>query len=139
MPPMVARDAVEMSTGNHSPVGFSARLRSSSTMPGSTTQRRAGDIEVEDAVEMLRAVDDDRFVDGLPALRRSAAPRQHADAFRAANPYRPFGFLYRARRHYAEWHDLVVRGVGCITAAGEGVELHIADVLRPSAAVPGPA
>ena len=40
MPPMVAREAVEISTGNHRPCGFSARLRSSSTMPGSTTQRR---------------------------------------------------------------------------------------------------
>ena len=40
MPPMVAREAVEMSTGNHRPCGLSSRLRSSSTMPGSTTQRR---------------------------------------------------------------------------------------------------
>ena len=40
MPPMVAREAVEMSTGNHSPCGLSRRLSSSSTMPGSTTQRR---------------------------------------------------------------------------------------------------
>src|SRR5258705_23750 len=39
MPPMVAREAVEMSTGNHKPCGLSRRLRSSSTMPGSTTQR----------------------------------------------------------------------------------------------------
>jgi hypothetical protein len=39
MPPMVARDEVEISTGNQSPCGLSARLSSSSTMPGSTTQR----------------------------------------------------------------------------------------------------
>ena len=39
MPPMVAREAVEMSTGNHRPCGLSWRLRSSSTMPGSTVQR----------------------------------------------------------------------------------------------------
>ena len=37
---MVAREAVEMSTGNHSPCGLSWRFSSSSTMPGSTTQRR---------------------------------------------------------------------------------------------------
>ena len=40
MPPMVARDAVETSTGNQRPCGFSWRLRSSSTMPGSTRQVR---------------------------------------------------------------------------------------------------
>jgi hypothetical protein len=40
MPPIVAREAVETSTGNHSPWTLSARLSSSSTMPGSTTQRR---------------------------------------------------------------------------------------------------
>ena len=37
---MVAREAVEMSTGNHRPCGLSRRFSSSSTMPGSTTQRR---------------------------------------------------------------------------------------------------
>jgi len=41
MPPMVAREAVETSTGNHRPWGFSWRFNSSSTMPGSTTQVRA--------------------------------------------------------------------------------------------------
>ena len=40
IPPMVARDEVEMSTGNHRPCGLSCRLRSSSTMPGSTEQVR---------------------------------------------------------------------------------------------------
>jgi hypothetical protein len=40
MPPMVARDAVETSTGNHRPCGFSLRFSSSRTMPGSTTQVR---------------------------------------------------------------------------------------------------
>ena len=42
MPPIVAREDVEMSTGNHRPWGFSVRFKSSSTMPGSTTQRRPG-------------------------------------------------------------------------------------------------
>ncbi len=38
MPPMVARLAVDTSTGNHRPVGLSCRFSSSSTMPGSTMQ-----------------------------------------------------------------------------------------------------
>ncbi len=39
IPPMVARDAVDTSTGNHRPCGFKARLSWSSTIPGSTVQR----------------------------------------------------------------------------------------------------
>ena len=48
---MVAREAVEISTGNHRPEGFSARFNSSSTMPGSTVQRRAA---VSSATTRLR-------------------------------------------------------------------------------------
>ena len=37
------------------------------------------DVELDDPVEMLRAVDDQRRVHRLPALRGAAAARQHAD------------------------------------------------------------
>src|SRR5262249_31836149 len=43
-------------------------------------------------------------------------------AFRTANSYRPFGFFYRARRHHADRHDLVMRGVGGIAPTREAVE-----------------
>lgn len=43
--PMVARDAVETSTGNHRPCLFSCRLRSSSTMPDSSLQIRPSNVE----------------------------------------------------------------------------------------------
>ena len=86
---------------------------------------RALDVEIEDAGEILRAVDDQRFADRLPGLRRSAAPRQHADAFGAGDAYRPFGFFYRARGDHADRHDLVVRGVGGIAAARKAVEMHV--------------
>ncbi len=124
MPPMVAREAVETSTGNHSPCGLSARLRSSSTMPGSTRAAPAGHVEVKHARQVLGAVDDDGLVHRLAGLRGAAAARQHAHALGAANPDRAFGFFYRARDDHAERHDLVVRGVGRIAAAGEAVEIH---------------
>ena len=56
-------------------------------------------IERDDAVEMSRAIDDQRLVDGLPGLRRAAAARRDRHAFGAANRDRPFSFFYRARRH----------------------------------------
>ena len=76
-------------------------------------------------VEIFGAVDHQRFADGLPGLRGSAAARQHADALGAGNSYRPFGFFYRARGDHADRHDLVMGGVGGVTAAGEAVELHV--------------
>ena len=126
MPPMVAREAVETSTGNHSPCGFSARLRSSSTMPGSTTQRRVLDIDFEHAVEMFRAIDDQRRIHRLPALRGAAAARQHRDALLARDRDRARRIVHGARRHHAERHDLIMGGVGGIAAAGEAVEPHLA-------------
>jgi hypothetical protein len=42
--------------------------------------------------------------------------------------------LGRARRHHADRHDLVVRGIGGVAPAAEGVELHLAEQLRLEAA-----
>ena len=41
------------------------------------------DIELENSVEIFRAVDDERLVHRLPALRGAAAARQHRDALLA--------------------------------------------------------
>ncbi len=92
----------------------------------------AGDVELEDVVEMFRAVDDQRRVDGLAALRGAAAARQHAHALLARDRDRALGLLDRARRHHAERHDLVVRGVGGVAAAGEAVERDLARELALS-------
>ena len=114
-----------MSTGNQSPWGLSCRLRSSSTMPGSTAQRRPLHVEIEDAGEIFRAVDHQRLADGLPACDVPPPRGQHGHAFRAGNRDRPLGFLDRARRDHAQRHDLVMGGVGRVAAAGEAVELHV--------------
>ena len=123
-----------MSTGNHSPCGLSRRLSSSSTMPGSTTQRRPATSSSITLVEIFRAVDDQRRVDGLPALRGAAAARRDRHALFPRDLDRPAGFLDRARRHHADRHDLVVRGVGGIAAAAEAVEHDVAGQLRLQAA-----
>jgi len=86
---------------------------------------RAFEVEIENAGQIFGAIHHQRFADGLPGLRGSAAARQHAGAFATGYSYRPFGFFYRARRDHADRHDLVMRGVGGITAAAEAVESHI--------------
>ena len=93
MPPMVAREEVEMSTGNQRPCGLSRRLSSSSTIPGSTMQRLPGDVELDQLIEIARAVDDQRGIYGLPGLRGAAAARQHADALLARDRQRVLGLL----------------------------------------------
>ena len=74
---MVAREAVETSTGNHSPCGLE--------LPVELVEHDAGldraacalsTSSVDDAVQVLGAVDDQRVVDGLAALRGAAAARQ---------------------------------------------------------------
>ena len=119
--------AVETSTGNHRPCGLSWRLRSSSTMPGSTTQRAPGDIEIEIRLRCFEQSMMSEWLTVWPGLRRcrrraavTGTPSSRADRDR------PLGLLDRARRHHAERHDLVVRGVGGVAAAGEAVELHLA-------------
>jgi hypothetical protein len=91
MPPMVAREAVETSTGNHRPCGFNCRLSSSSTMPGSTTQRGSRRRDRE-CVRCFEQSTDQRLVHGLAALRGAAAARQHARAL----PHRPMAIARSA-------------------------------------------
>ena len=90
--------------------------------------RAAGalDVEIEDARQIFRAIDDQRFADRLPGLRRSAAARQHGRTLAARNRYRPIGFFDGARRDHAHRHDLVVGRVGGVAAARKTVELNLA-------------
>src|SRR5262249_56644413 len=92
-----------------------------------------GNIELDQPIEVLRAIDHQRGVDCLSGLRGAAAARRHADALLPRNRYRPIGVLYRAWRHYADRHDLVVRGIGRVAAAGKAVEHDIANALLPQA------
>ena len=85
MPPMVAREAVEISTGNHRPCGLSARLRSSSTMPGSTVQRRPATSRSRMRLRYFEQSMTSDLLTVCPALRGAAAAREHRHAFRAAN------------------------------------------------------
>jgi hypothetical protein len=90
----------------------------------------AGHVESDEVVEIFRAVDDERGIDRLAGLGGARAPCQHARALLARNRERVLGFFPRARRDDAERHDLVVRGVRGIAAAGERVERYIPEEMR---------
>ncbi len=90
----------------------------------------AGDIEFQQAIEILRAIDHERFIDRLPALRCSAPARENADALGPCERDSAFGLRDRARQNETERHDLVVRGVGRVTAAAKGIEVNLARYFR---------
>ena len=73
MPPRVARLAVATSGPNARPNRASSALRWSSTTPGWTRTGPAAHVDVADAVEVLRAVDDEAGADRLAGQARAAA------------------------------------------------------------------
>ena len=87
------------------------------------------DIEREDAVQMLRKVDDDALVDGLAALRGAAAARGDDSALIPDNGERPQRLVHGPGNDHAGGQDLVERGVGRIAAAVEGIEENVAGDL----------
>ena len=97
-------------------------------LDGDPTRRR---VEVDYVVEMLADVDDQRLSDGLAALRRAAAARQDGHAFIGGDLQDAVDVLRRLWHHDADRLDLIVRGVGAVAAAAEGVEQHIAFRLAP--------
>ncbi len=90
-------------------------------------------VEVQDPVEVLGAVDDETFVDGLAGLRGAAAARGDGDALGAGDADRRGGLRHAARRHRAGRHHLVGGGVGGVAPAREGVEQDVAAAGRREA------
>ena len=85
-----------------------------------------GDVHLEDAVEVLRGVDDEAGADRLAGLRRAAAARRDRDAVAAGDLDRPDDVLARARDDDAERLDLIDAGVGGIERARDGIESDFA-------------
>ena len=136
MPPMVAREDGRDIDRKPQPVRLELPVEIVEHDAGLDRAAGALDVEVEDPREIFRAIDDQRFADGLPGLRRSAAARQHRRALAARNRYRPIGFFNGARRHHADRHDLVVRRIGGVAAARESGRIEPRQSIRLLAAVP---
>ena len=104
---------------------LSCRLRSSSTMPGSTVQRRP---LTSRSRMRVRYFEQSTTSESPTVCPHCDVPPPRASTVTPLGPgnlYRPFGFFYRARGHHADRHDLVMRGVGGVAAAGEAVEMHV--------------
>src|SRR6266545_1374163 len=84
------------------------------------------DVHLEDAVEILRRVDDDARADGLSRLRRPASAHRDRTLERRAYPHRLDHVVTRPRYDDTERLDLVDAGVGGIEHACDAVEAHFA-------------
>src|SRR6185503_9447806 len=89
------------------------------------------DVKVENSGEIFRAIHHQRLADGLSGLRRATAARENRCAFAAGNRYRPIGLFNRARGDHADRHNLVMGGVGGVSAAGEAIELNLTSQFGP--------
>jgi len=83
-------------------------------------------VHFQDAVEVLRAVDDERGAGGLAALAGTGASRQHGYVQVAGDVQRDGDVFLGAGHQYADRHDLVNGSVRGIAATGGGVEHHLA-------------
>src|SRR3954451_4876504 len=84
------------------------------------------DIERDDAVQMLRYIDNDAVIYGLTALRGAAtAWRDHLPGI-AADRQRPQGLIHVPGNHHSRRHDLIKRGIGRIAAAVKRIEQNLA-------------
>ena len=77
-------------------------------------------------VEVLAAIENERIVDRLPALRGAAAARHQRHAHLRAELHRPHGRLRGFRNDDAERPDLIDRRVGAVEAARKVVESDFA-------------
>ena len=93
---------------------------------GLDAREARGGIERDDAVQVLRAVDDERDVHALAALRGAAAARQDRHAVLARERHRGDDVLHRAGEDDADRHLAIVRGVGGVRGARALVEAHFA-------------
>ena len=89
-----------------------------------------GEVKLQNAVEVPRAVNHKRCVDRLPALRRAATAGEHAHSLGARDRNDPLCLGDGLWQHNAERRHLIMRRVGRITAAAEGIEQHPAGDFR---------
>ena len=120
MPPTVARLAVEMSGANRRPCGRSVELVEHH--PRLDPGPALGDVQFEDAIEILRRVELQPGADGLARLRRAAAARRDRHTVPARGLHRPHDIVPGPGDDDAERHDLIDAGVSGVEGARDAVE-----------------
>jgi hypothetical protein len=90
-------------------------------------------VDLDQLLQMLAIVDNERPPDRLAGLRGAAPARQHGHALLARYAQRRADVVVRPRGHHAQRLDLVVRGVRGVAPAREAIEQHLALQLAAQA------
>ena len=83
-------------------------------------------IQIEDAVQVLRMVDDHRDVAALPGEARAAAAGEDGGAVLPTQRHGLDHVFHGSRDDHADRDLPVTGGVGRIQGAGSGIEAHLA-------------
>ena len=121
----MARLAVEMSGAKRSPCGFEPGVQLVEDDPRLDARPALADVQLQNAVEILRRVHDDAGADGLAGLRRASAPHRQRTAMRGADPDDADQVFPGPGEDDAPRLDLVDAGVGGIQRAGDAIETDL--------------
>ena len=88
-------------------------------------------IHFQHAPEILRAIQHQSAIDGLPALAGTTAPRQHRHPFFPTNRQSRFHIGKRPRDNHPNRFLLVDRGIGRVASAIRWAEQHLGPCLTP--------
>ena len=83
-------------------------------------------IEFDDLIQVPRAVDKQRFTDGLAILRSTATTGKHRDALFGCDLNCGFYILVIVGNDHTNGHELVDGGIGAIAASTEVIEENVA-------------
>ena len=115
MPPMVARLAVEHIDRKPKPVRFELAVQLVEHDARLDDRAAVFRIEMEDAVEVLRHIEDDAGIHRLPRLGRAPAASGYAYALIAAGHHGVACGIHCGRDGHGQRHDLIGRCIGRIT------------------------
>ncbi len=88
-------------------------------------------IETDDLVQPFAVVDHQRLANGLSALAGTGATRKNRHVVVAGDVQRQQQIILIAGHHHTNRHDLIDRGIGCVSATIGRAEQNLAFQLLP--------
>ncbi len=83
-------------------------------------------VDLEDAVQIFRGIEDETGTDGLPGLRRAATSRGNGHTVPRGNLHRPHHIVWCPGNDEPERFDLIDAGVGGVERARDPIETDLA-------------
>jgi hypothetical protein len=106
------------------PLGFRPQaIENDSGLHASDAARR---VDLENAIHVLRKIEDDGGIATLPRQRCAATTRQKRSVLLATKCYRGENIFLVARNYNSDWNLTIVRAIGGIQGAAAGIKTNLA-------------